>query len=197
MITSSTVGFGDVCPRSELGRAFTIFTASYGLSTLIHFANKFEEAVAERQAMLKQSRQLNLEISDPALLVQRLDESKDGVVDRYEYLVGMLTALEMVPAKEIQAIMKRFDALDTDGSGTLTTEKLLDLFKTRAAEVNGFRQTKENAAPTKEEENKTRAAEVNASPSAQEKSASDLRLPPVPTPTKEKRNLSDGSVTFV
>ncbi len=53
----------------------------------------------------------------PRLRLCRLDANKDGRIDRKEFLVGMLIALELVTSEDVGFILKRFDEVDADGDG--------------------------------------------------------------------------------
>ncbi len=57
MITSSTVGFGDICPATRGARLFTMFAASLGLGIVSLFINEFTALQDERKAYLLKSRQ--------------------------------------------------------------------------------------------------------------------------------------------
>ena len=164
VITSSTVGFGDVCPNMDSARVFTIFAAGYGLSTLTFFVEKVGEAVGARALTVKRgapprstplhtlhtlsrnwlllesramptARLLRLESGNVDTLISKLDKDGDGQISRCEYLCGMLVALEKVSEEELAPLLKRFDDMDADRGGSLSRDELYRLVENRAAEV--------------------------------------------------------------
>ena len=138
VITSATVGFGDICPSNDAGRWFTILAASYGLSTLTFFVEQCGKAADERSAMLKLAQQLNMEVSNPESIMKQFDSDNDGIISKTEFVVGMLLALELVAEKDVRPIVKRFEEVDADGSGTVTREELLQAMEARAAQVRAM-----------------------------------------------------------
>jgi hypothetical protein len=112
IITSATVGFGDICPASDIGRAFTLFAAGYGLAVINLFVTKFQELVETRDKQLLAVQRLHLELqleSSGAELVSKFDRNGDGMLDRTEFVYGMLMALEIVKEEDVQQILSRFD----------------------------------------------------------------------------------------
>lgn len=55
VITSSTVGFGDVCPATGGARIFTMIAASFGLAIVSLFINQVTEMREDRKNYLKKS----------------------------------------------------------------------------------------------------------------------------------------------
>lgn len=79
------------------------------------------------QNQLLVAKRLELE-SDCGRMIKQLDQSGDGSVDKCEYVVGMLTALEMVPKNELDELVQRFDLLDDDKSGVTAAATVPPLF---------------------------------------------------------------------
>ena len=138
-ITSSTVGFGDICPATTSARVFTLFMASYGLGIITLFANTFMELVEQRTRVLEYARQLNLEATGPELIA-KLDLNNDGKLDRFEFVVGMLQVLHLVKtSSDIKRLLADFDRLDVDKNGSLTHDEIALVLKERAQSVNKLR----------------------------------------------------------
>ncbi len=53
VITLTTVGYGDISPQTELGKAFTIVYVIVGIGILFGFINSFADRSAERRARKK------------------------------------------------------------------------------------------------------------------------------------------------
>lgn len=112
IITSATVGYGDICPATETGRAFTLVAAGLGLAVINLFVTKFQELVEEREAQVLAVRRNHLELSlacSGAELVAKFDHSGDGKLDRAEFVYGMLMALEIVTPDVVAPLLARFD----------------------------------------------------------------------------------------
>ena len=138
VITSLTVGFGDVCPRRDTGRAFTIFMGGVGIAIISLFITEANGAFDARQLQLRKARAFARE-ADSAALIAAFGCGADGSIGRAEWLVGMLRALELVPEGEVDAILKRFDAIDTDHSGAVSREELQAELDARAARLRSTR----------------------------------------------------------
>jgi hypothetical protein len=53
---------------------------------------------------------------DTEEMCRMLGMDKDGQLDKCDYVVRMLTRLEMVPQTEVQKLLDQFAELDADGS---------------------------------------------------------------------------------
>ena len=91
-----------------------------------------------RQLQLRKARAFARE-ADSAALIAAFGCGADGSIGRAEWLVGMLRALELVPEGEVDAILKRFDAIDTDHSGAVSREELQAELDARAARLRSTR----------------------------------------------------------
>ena len=125
VVSSSTVGFGDICPQTDDGRLFTIFAAGYGWGTVTLFVSKAIGAVQERQEMLDGFRNLRVAASSGAALLETLDSiggaSVSGGIGRAEFALGMLATLKHVNmAEDVQPLLDCFDAADTERDGVLS-----------------------------------------------------------------------------
>ncbi len=67
VITSSTVGFGDVCPASDKARVFTVFAAGYGLAVLSFFVTKCGE-VSSAKTNKQTNKQTNKAGTSPCVV---------------------------------------------------------------------------------------------------------------------------------
>ena len=151
VITSSTVGFGDICPLTDSARTFVTFMASIGIAILSFFINSVAQLQDERAAMLTRAKRLQLEASG-AMLADRFDafdKDGDGKIDRFEYVVAMLMALELVNSEDCERFLRSFDSMDADKDGRLTRceiEVALDARAREIAEHEGSKATSSRVA---------------------------------------------------
>ena len=139
LITSLTVGFGDVCPQRDAGRAFTVVMAGVGIAIISLSINEANAAVDARALQLRKARVFAREVADSAGLAAAFDRGADGSIDRAAWLIGMLRMLELAPDGEVAAILARFDAVDADRSGTVSQEELRAELDAHAARLKSAR----------------------------------------------------------
>lgn len=126
IVTTTTVGYGDLSPANQGSRIFTLFyipisvcavAAALGNFTAINF-----EIEAEKQKLAALSRKLDF------AMLRELDTDGKGV-DKCKFLVAMLVQTGVCDKQsDIDPWLERFDDLDADGSGTLDDDdiKLLE-----------------------------------------------------------------------
>ena len=86
---------------------------------------------------MERARQLNLEALGTDL-IDKLDISGDGKLDRFEYVVGMFLTLGLVKEQDVTTFLAAFDRIDADKNGYLTREEILQVLEERAKEVKDF-----------------------------------------------------------
>ena len=91
-----------------------------------------ESVRAERLVAFKELRLLRRKLD--ADLIRSLDKDGDGV-DKAEFVVGMLTALELVTWEDAEPFMKQFESLDQNRDGKLTGDDLELLAKVHEERV--------------------------------------------------------------
>jgi len=87
-----------------------------------------------RKRLLQRARLLKRKLDRD--LITSLDRDGNGL-DKLEFVIGMLTKLELVTWETVEPFLQQFDMLDTDQSGKLTQddlEKLADIFKEQVDE---------------------------------------------------------------
>lgn len=113
VVSLSTVGFGDVTPRTHGGKWFVICGVWFGISAYLNLVG----AIADRIQSAKHN--LHLQDINPEDLLAA-DASNDGEVDLYEFTRFILTRSEIVSADLFDRIAKNFQELDADCSGNLS-----------------------------------------------------------------------------
>ena len=116
VISCSSVGFGDLTPSAP----YRPLAAIYLLLAVGGFASAAAQVTRTAAAMERQ-RQVEAFAARgvDAEMIDQMDSTGDGRVDRVEFLRHMLVANGLVEAIEIEKLEALFDALDADGSGSL------------------------------------------------------------------------------
>ncbi|KAK0601525.1 hypothetical protein LWI29_025067 [Acer saccharum] len=120
--TITTLGYGDQSFTSKGGRFFAIFWILTSTGCLGQFfiyiaqlsAQKRQRALVEWVLTRKTSR-LDLEAAD-------MDD--DGVVNAAEFVIYKLKEMEKINQEDINQVMKEFEELDVDQSGTLSVSDI-------------------------------------------------------------------------
>merc|ERR1719198_2701126 len=117
----TTVGYGDVAITSQEGRMVAFFHILISVTWLATFISKLQALYMSRTQELKRTDLLKKQLDEK--LITSLDTNGDGV-NKLEFVVGMLTKLELINWEDVSPFLAQFDALDTDGSGVLTAADL-------------------------------------------------------------------------
>jgi len=121
MVTATTVGYGDVRIASDAGKMTAFIHIFVSVSMLAALLSELGALRTQRRQELKRGRQFLGRINPDTVL--SLDLNGDGV-DRFEFVVGMLTRLEFVSATDVQSFCAQFDALNTSGDGVIKRREL-------------------------------------------------------------------------
>jgi len=140
VVTATTVGYGDVGVRDTPGqRLFASFHILYSVSSAAALLNTVSMLSAERKLQLRKSsllkRQLDMD------LIASLDKDNNGL-DKLEFVVGMLTKLEILHWDDVEPFLAQFDAMDKDRSGRLDREDLMRMVEDRKHKVEQMKQRK-------------------------------------------------------
>lgn len=119
VITLTTVGFGDHAPRSDVGRAVGCVWMLFGVVATANFASAFGALLIGAQ---KHDHRLGRVTEE---IFQKIDKNKDGIIDRREFRTYALLKFGLVTAEDLDEIDNLFDAIDTDKSGTLSHDEVL------------------------------------------------------------------------
>ena len=110
----TTVGYGDVAITTQAGRMTAFFHILISVTWLATFVSKLRALHSDRQQELKRQELLSKQLD--TTLITSLDTDGNGV-NKLEFVVGMLTKLELIDWADVEPFLAQFDALDKDGSG--------------------------------------------------------------------------------
>ena len=119
--TATTVGYGDVSISSDGGKMVAVFHMLISVSMLAATLSEYDLLSVKRADELRRGRQFLGRLNVENIL--SLDTDGEGV-DRFEFVVGMLTRLEYVDAADVQSFVAQFEALDQTGDGNITRAEL-------------------------------------------------------------------------
>lgn len=117
-VTLTTVGFGDMTPKSLPGRLFGSFFMIFGVASmanlLMEVAHLFSVMLLEHAA----------EQGIGEKLFKKIDTDNDGCLSRFEYVIYMLIEHGLADSADIELLLAQFSKFDADGSGVITLDEL-------------------------------------------------------------------------
>jgi len=145
IVTVSTVGYGDVTPKSSAG---TLVMAILVICSVLYMAmpigiigNEFTHIWEDRDRILLMIRtrerllQWGYTARDMARVFRRFDESSDGLLHIHEFRRMMN---EMQVGLSPERIVELFDSIDKDGSGSIDVKEFLhSLFPSEYCDIYG------------------------------------------------------------
>jgi len=133
VVTSTTTGFGDVDPSTQLTRFIAIFFIPLSVALMAEILGSIAGGIVEMDTRKQEEKFLERELtlSD----IEAMDEDHDDKVSPEEFLTFMLVAMQKVDRETIDQIMDVFHKLDETGDGHLTKDDL----KRKAGQVRASR----------------------------------------------------------
>ncbi|OUS46104.1 putative outward-rectifying potassium channel KCO1 [Ostreococcus tauri] len=121
VVTSTTVGYGDILPTTDKAKIFASFYALFVVGVMgwavSQIASSSISASAKHQEELR-----SFSLSAKWLAEQGGDK---GYVDRYDFLRAMIVARGVLSAEDVDKIDGRFRQLDVTGDGSLDVDDLM------------------------------------------------------------------------
>jgi hypothetical protein len=123
-VSATTVGYGDLVPTSD-GMKF--FSIAWLIFLTLGLGNAISERTTYQLEMLQYKQRMKIlthKWSKQDFI--DFDRDGDGQVDETEFVLHMLTQMELVSSNEISAIVAQFRARDKDGSGTIDLHEIMN-----------------------------------------------------------------------
>ncbi|KAE8125390.1 hypothetical protein FH972_020203 [Carpinus fangiana] len=121
--TITTLGYGDKSFSTKVGRAFAVIWILASTIALAQFFLYIAELNAEKRQRALVERVLTRRMTNVDLEAADLDD--DGVVGMAEFIIYKLKEMGKISQEDISLIMKEFEDLDVDQSGTLSVSDIM------------------------------------------------------------------------
>ncbi|CAO2835738.1 unnamed protein product [Amaranthus hypochondriacus] len=117
-VTMTSLGYGDYGFSTQKGRGFAVLWILLSTICMAQFFLYLAELSSERKqnAIVKKVLKRQVSVVD----LEAADLDNDGVVDAAEYVLYKLKEMRKITQKDISVVMKEFEELDVDQSGTLS-----------------------------------------------------------------------------
>jgi potassium channel subfamily K len=136
VITSTTVGFGDEFPQHEWSQILCILYIPVAVFVGGVFLGSVASSYVDKRNDAIEDQFLKRALNEGAL--DKMDSNDDDAVTKDEFLVYMLKILGKVDPEDIEKILRLFDNLDKDGSGSLTKADL-NFIPAQTSKLSRFR----------------------------------------------------------
>ncbi|CAB9521226.1 Two pore potassium channel [Seminavis robusta] len=133
IITASTIGLGDFCPRTPRARLFAIFYIPLSVGAAGELLSSIATALVKRRQ--KKAYETDLQSNLTLAHLRAMDADDSGCVDREEYVYFMLKEMGLISQNDLDELFQQFEALDVSNSGRLDKEDLKLMAKLKGAEV--------------------------------------------------------------
>eukprot|EP00930_Biecheleria_cincta_P010975 TRINITY_DN11341_c0_g1_i2.p1 TRINITY_DN11341_c0_g1~~TRINITY_DN11341_c0_g1_i2.p1 ORF type:complete len:132 (+),score=27.07 TRINITY_DN11341_c0_g1_i2:458-853(+) len=120
VVTFSTVGFGDLAPKSKLGRALGSFWMILGV---LAFGNMVS-SIAAGIDYYKKSVWESVQKRRARTIWSEMDKDRDGDVSKDAFLIFMLRRKNLVSQATLDELGQIFDVVDGNQDGRLTFDEV-------------------------------------------------------------------------
>jgi potassium channel subfamily K len=130
---ASTIGFGDISPKTPAARIFAVFFIPLSVAAAGELLSGVALSISRRRQKEVYEKQLENDLTIAHL--RAMDSDDDGKITREEYVNFMLIEMGRVSKDELHELSMQFDRLDVTRSGYLDENDLRLMAKLRGARV--------------------------------------------------------------
>ena len=132
IITGTTVGFGDLTPRNENMKWFSVIFIPLSVGVISASLGRIANIFVEKEIAKANKRLLNREVTLEDL--EEMNADGDGEVSLLEFVEHMLKSMHKVDQTLLDELHKQFEHLDADGSGGLQQDDIEILTERKLSE---------------------------------------------------------------
>jgi voltage-gated potassium channel len=125
IMAATTTGFGDYTPRTQADKLYSIFFLPLAVAVFSEVLGRIATVYIRRKQRHLEAKHLHRTMTLCDL--RNMDTNTDGAVDREEFILFMLQALQKVDRSTVQKLRDIFDALDRNGNGILEYDDLIEI----------------------------------------------------------------------
>jgi hypothetical protein len=125
IMAATTTGYGDYTPTNQLDKLYSVLFLPLAVAVFGEVLGRIATVYIQRKQRVAQFKFLHrsLTLCD----IRNMDTNEDGKVDREDFVLFMLMALQKVDKSTIEELQGVFDSLDSNGDGLLKEEDLVEL----------------------------------------------------------------------
>ena len=132
IITGTTVGFGDLTPKNENMKWFSVVFIPLSVGVISASLGRIANIFVEKEISKANKRLLNREVTLEDL--EEMNADGDGEVSLLEFVEHMLKSMHKVDQRLLDELHKQFEHLDADGSGGLQQDDIEILTERKLSE---------------------------------------------------------------
>jgi voltage-gated potassium channel len=125
IMAATTTGFGDYTPRTQADKLYSIFFLPLAVAVFSEVLGRIATVYIRRKQRHLEAKHLHRTMTLCDL--RNMDTNTDGAVDREEFILFMLQALQKVDRSTVQKLPYIFDGLDRNGNGILEYDDLIEI----------------------------------------------------------------------
>ena len=133
VVTVTTVGYGDVTPKTDFGKIFTCVFATLAVGTVGWAISTIAELYIKASLVNDANEKLDQCRVTPEYLAEV--GGKKGYVTRLDFFKATLVSLGKVTDADVEMVDARFDELDVNDDGQLSIEDLIGDMDQLAADL--------------------------------------------------------------
>lgn len=134
VVTSTTIGFGDLTPSSKLAKHVSLIFIPIAVGSMGYILGNVASSIIEhrRAEYTKKLWSSQIKLED----IEALDEANEGGLNELEYIKFMLVAMKKIDADLFDELRNQFKEIDMTGDGLITKRDLTIIASRRLRRVS-------------------------------------------------------------